>query len=102
MNAKFTPGPWHYAKATKQIFTPDGELLRVSGVAQPCGYVDPEDECFGNSRLIAAAPDLLEALVAVSTKSNGGFTYCALCDFVSQAGHASDCKVGKAILKATA
>lgn len=61
MSNQHTPGPWHYSMS-RQIFTPDGEVLRVSGVALPCGGVSPDDESFANARLIAAAPDLLDAL----------------------------------------
>jgi hypothetical protein len=60
MEKKWTPGPWKVLN--DQIKTPAGITLRVSGVALPCGYVPQEDESYANAHLIAAAPELYEAL----------------------------------------
>lgn len=64
---KFTKGPWH-VKSHESRFTPgvliddgvcgpDGEQIRVHGVT-----LTSSGEAKANARLIAAAPDLLEAL----------------------------------------
>lgn len=61
MNAH-TPGPWHFrplfGRDTFAIFFPDGSMKRrVDDKAG--GFNEPD------AHLIAAAPDLLEALLAV-------------------------------------
>lgn len=75
MNAH-TPGPWIYAPSRDDT----GELARVTVVAHCCGYViglptsipggnyrdgDPSGDEEADARLIAAAPDLLEACQTV-------------------------------------
>ena len=57
MSAKHTPGPWRVGDAANTIFGPptQGELPeRIAGLAQG-------ESRKANARLIAAAPDLLEA-----------------------------------------
>lgn len=62
-DAKHTPGPWAAAGASYIIrITAAGERAPVAEVAMPMGRSGPE--CSSNARLIAAAPDLLEALKA--------------------------------------
>lgn len=53
MNAKHTPGPW-VATETGYILTKDG-TKRIAKATSPNAYE--------KARLIAAAPDLLEALI---------------------------------------
>jgi hypothetical protein len=52
---KHTPGPWQL-KRFGAIFSSSGEYIVDLGISRR--YVNPE----ANARLIAAAPDLLEAL----------------------------------------
>ncbi len=71
--AKFTPGPWK-VKAMANGDLPDGTLIVVGSNTQPgftgaciCsfappGKITPEDEI--NAALVAAAPEMLAALVA--------------------------------------
>jgi hypothetical protein len=40
---------------------------------------------------------LRAALLAVETKTAKGFTFCAMCDYVSGAGHSHDCIVGRVL-----
>lgn len=64
MSAKHTPGPWSvYAPqfGFSAITEPDGKLifgLAAGNAKERRG----EAECAANARLIAAAPDMLEAL----------------------------------------
>lgn len=77
MSAKHTPGPWKVGKRiesgsgpTRRLvyFTIDGQGGPVSGTSVYCGKVSgatvtiSEEACDANARLIAAAPDLVEAL----------------------------------------
>ncbi len=63
---KHTPGPWHVdPKAAEESFFEDVSILRHDGLAVAVAVhngdiIPPEPEA--NARLIAAAPDLLEAL----------------------------------------
>lgn len=69
---KHTPGPWKwhdngYPQGIRSDTGPGAvEICRIGGVADA-----PEDawECDANARLIAAAPDLLEALEALADKA---------------------------------
>ncbi|TLX12106.1 hypothetical protein [Rhizobium sp. MHM7A] len=64
--SKHTPGPWHVdPKSPEESFFEDVNVLRHDGLAiAVCVHngdiLPPEPEA--NARLIAAAPDLLEAL----------------------------------------
>ncbi len=58
--ARFTPGPWKIRQGS--IVDSSNTLIQVCGVSMPCGYVPPKHVGYANARLIAAAPDLLEAL----------------------------------------
>jgi alpha-amylase/alpha-mannosidase (GH57 family) len=56
MTTKHTPGPWN-GSSDGAVYSNDGEIVaRVVGVKEPS---------FANRRLIAAAPELLEALKAI-------------------------------------
>lgn len=70
MEAKWTPGPWSIESETSHngefaIIAPDGTHPDPWNIAQTYGSVghgEAEDEALANARLIAAAPDLAEAL----------------------------------------
>ena len=56
---KHTPGPWHHGQKNKRsVFGKDGWRVADCGTA----FSKSDDEMEANARLIAAAPDLLEAL----------------------------------------
>jgi hypothetical protein len=60
--SKFTPGPWHYKQSGLSCFV-DGRVR--PGVLQEvawCGATEVPEQMEANARLIAAAPELLEAL----------------------------------------
>ena len=62
MEAKHTPGPW--SELTGTITGPDGdEIAEVVG-GDGGRYLDDDAnaECAANARLIAASPEMLEAL----------------------------------------
>jgi len=61
MEAKHTPGPWavRYDYVVQAPSFDDGRLVPV---AQPYGVNSDGTDLFANARLIAAAPELLEAL----------------------------------------
>lgn len=63
-NAKHTPGPWAYGEEcglTREIWGDNGPELYA--IAQT-RHGDP-GQCEANARLIAAAPELLEALISM-------------------------------------
>jgi hypothetical protein len=71
MSASFTPGPWAYVDATKEAsmqFSPscvirgDGKQIAAFSWNDNSPHFPTKDESQANARLIAAAPDLLEAL----------------------------------------
>ena len=63
MSAKHTPGPWQISK--KSI---DAVVTDAGNYVADCGLsiVIPDDEQRANARLIAAAPDMLEALEEIA------------------------------------
>ena len=67
MDAKYTPGPWKFLKEFGRVET-ESEVI-----AYVAGRVKPEFEiAFANGRLIAAAPELLEALEAIVASAHNG------------------------------
>ena len=54
---KHTPGPWE----AKRGFVRDANGVSL---ADAWDYTRPQEECYVNARLMAAAPDMLEALEA--------------------------------------
>ena len=63
MSEKWTKGPWRVRD--ERIVGADGQTIRMSGVALPCGYVPRNDESFGNMNLAAAAPEMYEIITAL-------------------------------------
>jgi len=80
MNARHTPGPW-------DAITSDGRNYRIIG-GEEAGYVAIVEAIFqprqnaANARLIAAAPDLLEACKAASAVLTG--FYNAVADSIGE------------------
>jgi len=61
--SKHTPGPWALEPASMGfggVYGPDGEIVFALAYARPDER--PEAECEANAHLIAAAPEMLEAL----------------------------------------
>jgi hypothetical protein len=65
--SKHTPGPWHVSEEWDGTSIKAGQFY-VTHTIQSCGF-HPDDEdkeiTQSNARLIAAAPDLLEALIVM-------------------------------------
>ena len=63
--AKHTPGPWRLGTdhGGDTVRTEDGGAVAVTRVATRDGYAHTEAEDVANACLIAAAPELLEALL---------------------------------------
>lgn len=74
MKTKHTPGPWHYdaQDSEAQVFSQYGQIARVFG-GERLPARDGDEEGAENSRLIAAAPDLLATLKAVIARMDGEF-----------------------------
>ena len=64
---KHTPGPWTYADG---VLKSDNESLAILVI--PKNVVSNEPERIANARLIAAAPELLEALEHLSREICAG------------------------------
>ena len=65
MSAKHTPGPWRFYTEPQPNGCPivgNGRGLMLAMLAHSVNYPDQRDEANANARLIAAAPELLEAL----------------------------------------
>jgi hypothetical protein len=69
MSAAFTPGPW-VKDRHDQLFGIDGKQVCVwnAGIA----FSSRDEETEANARLIASAPEMFDALVAVNKCGNGG------------------------------
>jgi hypothetical protein len=82
--AQFTPGPWaamnriEQGAPTVEAYLPCINGLSAWVVVADCGAPDPSEQMFGgmdheaNARLIAAAPELLEALDGLMTLESRG------------------------------
>lgn len=68
MPHSFTPGPWETLKFSQHELQTDFAMVKVGKRVHMIGYSD-EDKA--NARLIAAAPDLLEALQEVIAAADG-------------------------------
>lgn len=70
MEAKHTPGPWTVWDVDQSIgtvTTADGEVnIAQAMMVKPAGSKERNEERKANTRLIAASPELLEALIEVS------------------------------------
>lgn len=65
MSAKHTPGPWRFYTEPQPNGCPivgNGRGLMLAMLAHSVNYPDQRDEANANARLIAAAPELLDAL----------------------------------------
>lgn len=68
MSAQHTPGPWEAVEwkchaATSVVVERDGQVVQI---AECSGFGRMSDECLADARLIAAAPDLLNALTVLA------------------------------------
>ena len=79
---KHTPGPWRISgesattvQADYRAINSEGGVLIARALGYPnSGYFPSDDEAAANARLIAAAPELLEALEAL--RDNVGTCIC--------------------------
>ena len=55
-----TPGPWTTGRSELEVVDPKGRMIAALGAE--AGANQKEEEQLSNARLIAAAPELLEAL----------------------------------------
>lgn len=71
MQTKHTPGPWHIGVRTyhagRDVYGPKGEPVAVADQD-----ITLPEESAANARLIAAAPELLAALVALVGEADLG------------------------------
>lgn len=79
--SKHTPGPWRFGKNSDDVVadTPAGHSEESDHVAYYGGHLVAESICSHNRALVAAAPELLEALqgllVAYNDPGNTGSTH---------------------------
>lgn len=80
MTTKHTPGPWRVGDAGNTVFGPKTahpSPVSICTISGPTPRINPEEKR-ANARLIAAAPDLLEALEAICARVAGEFDNPAL------------------------
>ena len=68
MKPKNTKGPWVIAKDNQTIKSDETYICRIR---YPFSPIDENDEIAANARLIAAAPEMLEALEAIAALTDG-------------------------------
>ena len=76
MESKHTPGPWKVANNSRSVLAGPVKINQQAGPAAQCAAVEAKNEFTlrANARLIAAAPEMLEALTELvewSKTSNG-------------------------------
>jgi hypothetical protein len=97
-----TPGPWateYYEDSINIVSTDPNPELYITLLAHPeTGELTEQD--WANARLVAAAPELLEALkLMLKAYQDGVFTmpgYTPLLERVSEAAHAAKDAIAKA------
>lgn len=83
MNAKHTPGPWRVGKLVPAMIFDSHYGDTVATVAT---FAAPESVIAANARLVAAAPELLEALKVLRERHQIDDPHHAhLCEFCKQA-----------------
>ena len=65
MTAKHTPGPWAYHNTPTPFIYVNAGGLQICQIYTSTAHGQSMGEQFANARLIAAAPELLDALVAL-------------------------------------
>ena len=102
MNTKHTPGPWNVSPSAKastltRVFDETGKL--VASANGPGLFEGGEAEA--NARLIAAAPDLLAALVKLEDFMRWAQDNADTRGFLDAVDHANVTQAQQAIAKAT-
>ncbi len=107
MNAKHTPGPWTVLRSysvghpagglVADVYAPTGERIDRPTVDGQSAYHEART---ANARLIAAAPDLLRALMAIVENADKGFsvtTWTGL-DGIADAGTVANVDAARAAI----
>lgn len=63
---KYTKGLWRFDEESRNVIDQTNTVIAISGIAQPHGYVPPEDESWGNGLLVSAAPTMRMVLRGIS------------------------------------
>jgi len=71
----YTPGPWHLSKHGEAVLVYNNTGIGECAVAKTIGTANTLSQRKSNARLIAAAPDLLEALQGLGAMP-GGYCFC--------------------------
>jgi len=77
MTTQHTPGPWHHKEGSVSVFAPDKPRRKICDTAWQTINVT---EARANARLIAAAPDLLEALKRTVSRLESHTAEIETCD----------------------
>jgi hypothetical protein len=82
MKKKHTPGPWKISKTINDfsIYAEANDNLDIAAVYQKSRAIDHE-EARANTDIIAASPELVEALEAIVAAINGEFDNPSLMKF---------------------
>ena len=91
-----TPGPWFAVPASDgQVYISDSNAIVGGRIIAIIGdpMLENDDEEDMNATLIAAAPDLLAALVKIAF-DDAACADIPLCPGIGPYGHAEDCAVG--------
>jgi hypothetical protein len=92
--SKHTFAPWDVDPNDKFSVTADCDGLQVCSTE----FEDrDDDENAANARLIAAAPELLEALQALGGHPEHGYCYCLNQEQI-QNGHTGECREARAAI----
>lgn len=79
--SKHTPGPWR-AAGTDIVKDYRGEFFKI--ISKPCGDYDVDEE-MANALLIAAAPEMLSALIRLKLESKDAATVSFIQSVIAKA-----------------
>lgn len=93
-NSKHTPGPWHLNTLETVPYTIHAHRGCVAEVSRGTMNEVSADEIEANARLIAAAPELLEALIKIYNESGEKMTQFEYRQFINKTCFIAIAKAG--------
>lgn len=103
MRESFTPGPWFVVEDDREGYEWNRHICWDQNGEHRIAFMASDAGTEPNAHLIAAAPDLYEALKLIEFGDYDEISdlhSCGLCGGSERGGHTANCKIRAALLKA--